>query len=248
MQAKTHPQTVPSKRCRGISNSDTTKMAEFRGNANSTTAFNTEVSMDWLMNVHTTVTWFLRVTITSTMNRTTCKRPHTYFFLPATINQLHLATDTKPTSSTYQNQNQTGSKQLTRRTTWAQRTHLLLSSILFQLRTGLWTLRWLWGRHLGLLGRATVEQEGRKSFAKAASRKGFYCTANSQGKHGREKVTWLCLLITGWPPGSTSRTGSPEPALFRGQPPHYGYARGLYRGTKPTDLRTCLSASALLRI
>ena len=138
---------------------------------------------------------------------------HTHNFLPVTINQLHLATDTKPTSSTYQNQNQTGSKQLTRRTTWAQRTHLLLSSVLFQLRTGLWTLRWLWGRHLGLLGRATAEQEGRKSFAKAASRKGFYCTTNSQGKHGREKVTWLCLLITGWPPGSTSRTGSPEPAF-----------------------------------
>ena len=75
--------------------------------------------------------------------------------------------------------------------TWTQRTHLLLRSILFQLRASLWTLGWLWGRHLGLLGRATAEPERRKSFAKAASRNGFYCTANSQGKHGRNKITWL---------------------------------------------------------
>lgn len=75
--------------------------------------------------------------------------------------------------------------------TWTQRTHLLLRSILFQLRASLWTLGWLWGRHLGLLGRATAEPERRKSFAKAASRNGFYCTANSQGQHGRNKITWL---------------------------------------------------------
>ena len=123
--------------------------------------------------------------------------------------------------------------------TWTQRTHLLLRSILFQLRASLWTLGWLWGRHLGLLGRATAEPERRKSFAKAASRNGFYCTANSQGQHGRNKITWLLSTNYRVTPCSTQTDQGQygeRVTIYRYQSlgKVCGYARGRYRGTKLT--------------
>jgi len=64
---------------------------------------------------------------------------------------------------------------------------LLRRSELLQLRAALWTLWWVWGRHLDLIAHVVAVPDGWKSFTQTSSRIDSYSAAEPRCQHGRRE-------------------------------------------------------------